>query len=112
MAEGELPKVTMLGVGHGVVPGGEKQFDMLVWQSRIPPYASYIVTCDMERAAQVEVGKKQLLNKRRREQWICGSREDKVDGTLAEDNGGVEDAEGRWGRKFYAARGAWCHTAR
>ncbi|CAO2161997.1 unnamed protein product [Urochloa humidicola] len=112
MAEGDLPKVTMLGVGHGVVPGGEKRFDMLVWQSRIPPYASYIVTCDMERAAQVEVGKKQLLNKRRREQWICGSSEDKVDGTLAEDNGGVEDAEGRWGRKFYAARDAWCHTAR
>ncbi|CAO2193094.1 unnamed protein product [Urochloa humidicola] len=79
MARDELPKVTMLGVGHGVVPGGEKQFDMLVWQSRIPPYASYIVTCDMERAAQVEVGKKQLLHKRRREQRICGSSEDEVE---------------------------------
>ncbi|CAO2198448.1 unnamed protein product [Urochloa humidicola] len=75
IARSELPKVTMLVVGHGVLPGGEKRFDMLVWQSRIPPYASYIVTCDMEKAAQVEVCKKRHPNKRRRDQLVRGSGE-------------------------------------
>ncbi|CAO2203083.1 unnamed protein product [Urochloa humidicola] len=78
MARGELPKVTMVEIGRGVVPGGEKRFHMLVWQSRIPPYASYIVTCDMERAAQVEVGKKRVVNKRRRDQLVRDSGEDKA----------------------------------
>ncbi|CAL4957412.1 unnamed protein product [Urochloa decumbens] len=78
IARSELPKVMMLEVGHGVLPSGEKRFDMLVWQSRIPPYTSYIVTCDMERAAQMEISKKRLLNKRRRDQSVCGSSEDKV----------------------------------
>ncbi|CAO2180417.1 unnamed protein product [Urochloa humidicola] len=73
IARSELPKVAMLVVGHGVIPGGEKRFVMLVWQSRIPPYASYIVTCDMEKAAQVEVGKKRHPNKRRRDQLVRGS---------------------------------------
>ncbi|CAO2185095.1 unnamed protein product [Urochloa humidicola] len=72
----ELPTVRMLQVGHDVVPGGKKRFDVLTWQSRIPPYASYIATCDMERAAQVEIGNRRLLNKRRREQRICGSSKD------------------------------------
>ncbi|CAL4957404.1 unnamed protein product [Urochloa decumbens] len=71
VARSELPEVAMLEVGHGVVSsGGEKRFDVLVWQSRIPPYASYVATCDMETAAQVEVDKKRLLNKRRREQLV------------------------------------------
>ncbi|CAL4964391.1 unnamed protein product [Urochloa decumbens] len=74
VAQSELPTVTMLEVGHAVVSsGGEKRFDVLVWQSRIPPYASYVATCDMEGAAQVKVGKKRLLNKRRRDQPVCCS---------------------------------------
>ncbi|CAL4950676.1 unnamed protein product [Urochloa decumbens] len=63
VARSELPEVTMLEVGHGIVAVGEKKFDVLLWQSRIPPYASYLATCDMERAAQVEVGNKRVLNK-------------------------------------------------
>ncbi|CAL4964392.1 unnamed protein product [Urochloa decumbens] len=79
MARSELPKVTMLEVVQGVVRSEEKRFDVLVWQSRIPPYASFVATCDMERAAQVaEAGKKQIVNKRRRDQLVCGSGEDKV----------------------------------
>ena len=67
MARSELPKVTMMEVAEGVVPRGEKRFDVLVWQSRIPPYASYVATCDMERGADVvAVGVKRRLNKRRR----------------------------------------------
>ncbi|CAL4950677.1 unnamed protein product [Urochloa decumbens] len=78
VARSELPTVTMLEVGHVVISsGGEKRFDVLVWQSRIPPYASYVATCDMERAAQVEVGKKRLLNKRRDQPVGC-SGQDKV----------------------------------
>ena len=60
MSRSELPKVTMLNVAGGAVPAGEKRFDVLVWQSRIPPYASYVATCDMERAAQVEIAKQCL----------------------------------------------------
>ncbi|CAL4977047.1 unnamed protein product [Urochloa decumbens] len=79
MARSELPKVTMLEVVQGVVRSEEKRFDVLVWQSCIPPYASFVATCDMERAAQVaEAGKKQIVNKRRRDQLVCGSGEDKV----------------------------------
>ncbi|CAO2180416.1 unnamed protein product [Urochloa humidicola] len=79
MVRSELPKVTMLEVVQGVVPGEEKRFDVLVWQSRIPPYASYVATCDMERAAQVaEVGTKQIVNKRRRDQVVRESGEDEV----------------------------------
>ncbi|KAL6627630.1 hypothetical protein ACP70R_031356 [Stipagrostis hirtigluma subsp. patula] len=65
MARSELPKVTVLELldGGAAPPGGEKRFDVLVWQSRIPPYASYVATCDMERAQQVVTGKKRL-NKR------------------------------------------------
>ncbi|RLM92587.1 bifunctional epoxide hydrolase 2-like [Panicum miliaceum] len=77
MSQSELPKVTMLDVAGGAVPAGEKRFDVLVWQSRIPPYASYVATCDMERAAQVEIGKRRLVNKRRG-QLVRGSGEDKV----------------------------------
>ncbi|CAD6239097.1 unnamed protein product [Miscanthus lutarioriparius] len=65
MAQSELPKVTMIR--------GEKRFDVLVWQSRIIPYASYIATCDMEGGADVAVvGMKQRLNKRRRGQLVYG----------------------------------------
>jgi hypothetical protein len=78
LSRSELPKVTMLEVVQGVVPGREKRFDVLVWQSRIPPYASYVATCDMESAAQVEVDRKRRLNKRRRDQLVRGSGEDKM----------------------------------
>ena len=76
VSRSELPKVTMLDVAGGAVPAGEKRFDVLVWQSRIPPYASYVATCDMERAAQVEIGKRRLVNKRRRGQLVRGSGEE------------------------------------
>jgi hypothetical protein len=72
-ARSELPKVTMMEVVEGVVARGEKRFDVLVWQSRIPPYASYVATWDMERAADaVVVGMKRRLNKRRRGQLVYG----------------------------------------
>ncbi|CAO2203081.1 unnamed protein product [Urochloa humidicola] len=73
VARSELPAATMLEleIGHGiVVAGGEKRFDVLVWQSRIPPYASYVSKCDMEKAAQLEIGKIRLVNKRRRDQLL------------------------------------------
>jgi len=76
VSRSELPKVTMLDVAGGAVPAGEKRFDVLVWQSRIPPYASYVATCDMERAAQVEIAKTRLVNKRRRGQLVRGSGEE------------------------------------
>ena len=76
MARSELPKVTMMEVSEGVIDRGEKRFDVLVWQSRIPPYASYVVTCDMEGGADVAVvvgmKMKQRLNKRRRGQLVYG----------------------------------------
>jgi len=73
MARSELPKVTMMEVAEGVVDRGEKRFDVLVWQSRITPYASYIATCVMEGGADVAVvGMKQRLNKRRRGQLVYG----------------------------------------
>jgi hypothetical protein len=75
-ARSELPKVTMMEVVEGVVARGEKRFDVLVWQSRIPPYASYVVTCDMEGGADVAVvvgmKMKRRLNKRRRGQLVYG----------------------------------------
>ncbi|XP_066314118.1 disease resistance protein RGA2-like [Miscanthus floridulus] len=74
MARSELPKVTMMEVSEGVIDRGEKRFDVLVWQSRIPPYASYVATCDMEGGADVApvVGTKRRLNKRRRGQLVHG----------------------------------------
>ena len=74
MARSELPKVTMMEVVEGVVACEEKRFDVLVWQSRIPPYASYVATCDMEGGADVApvVGTKRRLNKRRRGQLVYG----------------------------------------
>jgi hypothetical protein len=87
MARSELPTVAtmMLEVVHGhggvVFWSGEKCFDVLVWQSHIPLYASYVGTCDMERTTQVEADKKQPLNKRRRDptgSWLCCSGEDKL----------------------------------
>lgn len=70
MSRSELPTVKMLDVSQGVVSDGEKPFDVLVWQSRIPPHTSYVATCDMERASQLEIGKYprlRLHNKRRRD---------------------------------------------
>ncbi|KAL6849889.1 hypothetical protein ACP4OV_020516 [Aristida adscensionis] len=50
LAQDELPKVTMAGLltrGGAVLPGGETRFDVLMWQSRVPPFASYVATCDI-----------------------------------------------------------------
>ncbi|CAL4957405.1 unnamed protein product [Urochloa decumbens] len=80
MARNELPRVAMVDLvtgGDPVLPNGEKRFDVLVWQSRIPPYASYVATCDMERTRQVAVEKK-VRNKRSR------SQQDEKRGELAE----------------------------
>jgi len=53
MTRSELPTVTMMEVIEGgVVARGEKRFDVLVWQSRIPPYASY---CTSQRATWREL---------------------------------------------------------
>jgi hypothetical protein len=62
----ELPKVTMLELlaGESLPHAGEARFDMLVWRSRIPPYVSYVATCDMERARQLVAGEK-----RARKRW-------------------------------------------
>ncbi|KAL6850543.1 hypothetical protein ACP4OV_021170 [Aristida adscensionis] len=67
VARSELPKVTMQELLDGagaVLPGGDTRFDVLVWQSRIPPYGSYVATCDMETAQQVVTGKKRLDKRR------------------------------------------------
>ncbi|GJN06176.1 hypothetical protein PR202_ga23878 [Eleusine coracana subsp. coracana] len=71
VARSELPKVTMLEMlTSGSLPSaGKTQFDVLMWESRIPPYASYVATCDTDKAhhQQVVALKKPLLNKRRRD---------------------------------------------
>ncbi|KAK3163553.1 hypothetical protein QOZ80_1AG0005200 [Eleusine coracana subsp. coracana] len=71
VARSELPKITMPEVlADGSLPlAGETRFDVLVWQSRIPPYISYIATCDTDTThrQQVVALKKRLLNKRRRD---------------------------------------------
>jgi hypothetical protein len=58
--------VTMLELlaGESLPHAGEARFDMLVWRSRIPPYVSYVATCDMERARQLVAGEK-----RARKRW-------------------------------------------
>lgn len=60
MTRSELPKVrnVELLAGVSLPPTEEPRFDVLVWQSRIPPYMSYVTTCDMERARQVVAGEK------------------------------------------------------
>ncbi|TVU32211.1 hypothetical protein EJB05_23933, partial [Eragrostis curvula] len=71
VAQSELPKMTMLELLGSAVPAGVQRVDVLDWQSRIPPYASYLATCDMERARQMVVesaAKKRIPNKRRRGQ--------------------------------------------
>ncbi|KAK3159988.1 hypothetical protein QOZ80_1BG0053840 [Eleusine coracana subsp. coracana] len=76
VARSDLPKVTMLGLltGDSLLPIGETRFDVLVWQSRIPPYASYIATCDTDKAQQKMIAiKKRLLNKRRRDHQEDGT---------------------------------------
>lgn len=67
-ARSELPDVTDLVTGRAVLPVGETRFDVVVWQSRIPPYVSYIATCDtdMERARQVAAVEKPVHHKRAR----------------------------------------------
>ncbi|KAF0919505.1 hypothetical protein E2562_029624 [Oryza meyeriana var. granulata] len=42
------------------------RFDVLVWQSPIPPYCSYLATCDMGRAKQFVVASGRKRFKRRR----------------------------------------------
>ncbi|KAK3160720.1 hypothetical protein QOZ80_1BG0063510 [Eleusine coracana subsp. coracana] len=73
VARSELPKVTMpeLLTGSSLPLAGETRFDVLVWHSRIPPYVSYIATCDTDTAhhQQVVALKKRLLNKRRRDHY-------------------------------------------
>ncbi|GJN41382.1 hypothetical protein PR202_gn00750 [Eleusine coracana subsp. coracana] len=72
VARSELPKVTMLELlsGDSLRPAEETRFDVLVWQSRIPPYASYVARCDTNSTQQqhVAAAKKRLLHKRRRDQ--------------------------------------------
>ncbi|TVT98620.1 hypothetical protein EJB05_31894, partial [Eragrostis curvula] len=67
---GELPRVTLLELvtGRAAVDVGETRFDVLVWRSRIPPYASYVVACDVERARRVVVAGEKRVRKRRRGQ--------------------------------------------
>ncbi|GJN06203.1 hypothetical protein PR202_ga23907 [Eleusine coracana subsp. coracana] len=71
VAHDELPKVTMRELRTSDSPplAGETRFDVLVWQSHIAPYASYVATCEIDRAhyQQVVALKKRLLNKRRRD---------------------------------------------
>ncbi|RLN22373.1 disease resistance protein RGA2-like [Panicum miliaceum] len=68
-ARSELPGVTMLDLVTGgavlPLPGGGTRFDVLVWRSRIPPYASYVATCDVGRARQVVAVEKKRAHKRR-----------------------------------------------
>jgi len=69
-ARSVLPGVTMLDLvtGGAVLPGGETRFDVLVWRSRIPPYASYVATCDVGRARQVVAVEKKRARRRRGQQ--------------------------------------------
>ncbi|KAL6850542.1 hypothetical protein ACP4OV_021169 [Aristida adscensionis] len=72
VARGELPEVKMLEVfagGGAALPGGETRIEVLVWQSRVPPFASYIATCDIERALQPAAGEKRVRKRRRGRQW-------------------------------------------
>ncbi|GJN06177.1 hypothetical protein PR202_ga23879 [Eleusine coracana subsp. coracana] len=76
VARSDLPKVTMLGLltGGSLLPTGETRFDVLVWQSRIPLYASYIATCDTDETHPKTIAlKKRLLNKRRRDHQEDGN---------------------------------------
>lgn len=71
VARSELPDVTVVDLltGDTLPPVGRTQFDVLVWQSRIPPYASYIATCDTDTTHQQQVlqlNRTPLVNKRRR----------------------------------------------
>ncbi|GJN06172.1 hypothetical protein PR202_ga23873 [Eleusine coracana subsp. coracana] len=72
VARNELPQVTMpeLLVGGALSPAGETRFEMLVWESRIPPYVSYVATCDLERARQVVLAGQKRARKRWRDQHI------------------------------------------
>ncbi|RLM92191.1 disease resistance protein RGA2-like [Panicum miliaceum] len=80
-ARSELPGVTMLDLVTGSavlpVPGGGTRFDVLVWRSRIPPYASYVATCDIGRSRQVVAVEKKRARKRRRGQQ--GEERDELD---------------------------------
>ncbi|EAY73348.1 hypothetical protein OsI_01225 [Oryza sativa Indica Group] len=71
-AASTTPTVTMQDLLTGrVVPGGgvdTPRFDVLVWRSPIPPYCSYVATCDMGRAHQesvVDSGGRKRFEKRR-----------------------------------------------
>ncbi|KAK3159987.1 hypothetical protein QOZ80_1BG0053830 [Eleusine coracana subsp. coracana] len=68
MAGSEFPKVRKLELltGDTLPPAGETRFDVLIWQSRIPPYVSYVATCDME-ARQVVVAGEKRVRKRGRD---------------------------------------------
>ncbi|CAD6258078.1 unnamed protein product [Miscanthus lutarioriparius] len=57
----ELPLPTSREVLTGVKVPAEDKFDVLVWKSRIPPYCSYIVTYERQKAPQRIVGKKNRL---------------------------------------------------
>ncbi|PVH39074.1 hypothetical protein PAHAL_5G428000 [Panicum hallii] len=80
-ARSELPGVTMLDLVTGgavlPVPGGGTRFDVLVWRSRIPPYTSYVATCDVGRSRQVVAVEKKRARKRRRGQQ--GEERDELD---------------------------------
>jgi hypothetical protein len=67
VAGSELPKVTMLELlaGGSLPPAGEARFEVLMWQSRIPPHETYVATCDVERARLVVAGEKQDRKRRR-----------------------------------------------
>ncbi|KAL6626497.1 hypothetical protein ACP70R_030223 [Stipagrostis hirtigluma subsp. patula] len=68
VARSDSPKVTMpeLLTGGAVLAGGETRFDVLVWQSRIPPFTSYVATCDLEKARQAVADKKRVLKRKER----------------------------------------------
>ncbi|TVU06984.1 hypothetical protein EJB05_47022, partial [Eragrostis curvula] len=68
VARSELPLVTMLDLlaGGYVPPAGAARFDVLVWQSPIPPYGSYVATCDMERAGQLVAREKRARKLRKK----------------------------------------------
>uniref|UniRef100_A0A0E0FJJ6 Disease resistance N-terminal domain-containing protein n=1 Tax=Oryza nivara TaxID=4536 RepID=A0A0E0FJJ6_ORYNI len=81
-----LPTVTMQDLLTGrVVPGVDAvRFDVLVWQSPIPPYCSYVRTCEMDRDRHVVVvaaasGGKRLEKRRQRatfdQEWNKKKRE-------------------------------------
>ncbi|XP_052140085.1 uncharacterized protein LOC127759910 [Oryza glaberrima] len=81
-----LPTVTMQDLLTGrVVPSVDAvRFDVLVWQSPIPPYCSYVRTCEMDRDRHVVVvaaasGGKRLEKRRQRatldQEWNKKKRE-------------------------------------